>query len=119
MINGNDPVESYLKIQESMDYIRKTGKPAFLEAMVSRLYGHSSASGANPIQNEVDPVKEFEQRLLKAGVITSAEVKALWEEYEMEGVRAAEQARTEPVPQADSIWDHTYHNSENADWRNF
>ena len=119
VINGNDPVESYLKIQESMDYIRKTGKPAFLEAMVSRLYGHSSASGANPIQNEVDPVKEFEQRLLKAGVITSAEVKALWEEYEMEGVRAAEQARTEPVPQADSIWDHTYHNSENADWRNF
>lgn len=119
VINGNDPIESYLKIQESMDYIRKTGKPAFLEAMVSRLYGHSSASGANPIQNEVDPVKEFEQRLLKAGVITSAEVKAVWEEYEMEGVRAAEQARTEPVPQAESIWDHTYHNNENADWRNF
>lgn len=119
VINGNDPVESYIKIQENMEYIRKTGKPAFIEAMVSRLYGHSSASGANPIQNEVDPVKVFEQRLLKAGHITPDDVKSTWEEYEAEGVRAAEQARTEPVPQADSIWDHTYVNSENADWRKF
>ncbi len=119
VINGNDPVESYIKIQENMEYIRKTGKPAFIEAMVSRLYGHSSASGANPIQNEIDPVKDFEQRLLKAGMITSVEIKNLWEEYEMEGVRAAEQARTEPVPQADSIWDHTFLKNENADWRNF
>lgn len=30
VINGNDPVESYLKIKEQMDYIRKTGKPAFI-----------------------------------------------------------------------------------------
>jgi 2-oxoisovalerate dehydrogenase E1 component alpha subunit len=119
VINGNDPVESYIKIQENMEYIRKTGKPAFIEAMVSRLYGHSSASGANPIQNEVDPVKVFEQRLLKAGHITPDDVKSTWEDYEAEGVRAAEQARTEPVPQADSIWDHTYANNENADWRNF
>ena len=65
VINGNDPVEVYLTVKEDMEYIRKTGKPAFIEAMVSRLYGHSSASGANPIQNEVDPVKEFEKKLLQ------------------------------------------------------
>lgn len=119
VINGNDPVESYIAIQESMDYIRKTGKPAFIEAVVSRLYGHSSASGANPISDEIDPVKEFEKRLIKANVITASEAKNIWEEYEAEGVKAAEQARTEPVPQADSIWDHTYVDSENADWRKF
>lgn len=119
VINGNDPVESYLAIEESMDYIRKTGKPAFIEAHVSRLYGHSSASGANPVQNEVDPVKGFEKQLLKADIIKEKDVKQLWENFEAEGVRAAEQARSEPVPTADSVWDHTYVGSENADWRNF
>ncbi|MBY0555491.1 thiamine pyrophosphate-dependent dehydrogenase E1 component subunit alpha [bacterium] len=119
VINGNDPVESYLAIEESMEYIRKTGKPAFIEAHVSRLYGHSSASGANPVQNEVDPVKEFEKKLLKAEIIKPKDVKELWEKFEAEGVKAAEQARSEPVPTADSVWDHTYVGSENADWRNF
>ena len=87
--------------------------------MVSRLYGHSSASGANPIQNEVDPVKEFEEKLLQAKIISSSDVKKLWENFELEGVRATERARAEAVPTADSIWNHTFVNNENADWRNF
>ena len=119
MINGNDPVETYLALQEDMEYIRKTGKPAFIEAHVSRLYGHSSASGANPVQNEVDPVREFENKLLKAKLISDADVKKIWEDFEAEGVRATEQARTEGVPAASTVWDHTYVGSENADWRNF
>lgn len=119
VINGNDPVETYLAIQEDMDYIRKTGKPAFIEAHVSRLYGHSSASGANPVQNEVDPVREFEQKLLKADIIKEKDSKATWEDFEAEGVRAAEIARKEAVPTPESVWDNTFVNNENADWRNF
>lgn len=119
VINGNDPVETYLALKEDMDYIRKTGKPAFIEAHVSRLYGHSSASGANPVQNEVDPVKEFEQNLLKAKIITDDEVKKTWADYEAEGIRATEQARSEAVPTPESVWDHTYAQNENADWRKF
>lgn len=119
VINGNDPIEAYLKIKEQMDYVRKNRKPAFIEAMVSRLYGHSSASGANKVEQELDCVLDFEQKLLRAGVLKESEAKALWESYEQEGVQATEQARGEPVPTADSIWDHTYVDSENADWRNF
>lgn len=119
VIDGNDPVESYVKIKEQMDYIRKTGKPAFIEAMVSRLYGHSSASGANRIENEVDPVLEFERKLLKAGLLKEAQAKKIWEDYEAEGVRAADQARSEGVPTCESQWDHVYVGNENADWRKF
>ncbi len=119
VINGNDPVESYLCIQEDMDYIRKTGKPAFIEANVSRLYGHSSASGANPVQGEIDPVADFEKQLLKADLISEKAVKELWENFEAEGVRATEQARSEATPAAASVWDHTYYQNENADWRKF
>lgn len=119
VINGNDPIETYKVLDEYMNYIRKTGKPAFIEAMVSRLYGHSSASGANPVQNEIDPVKDFEKKLLKTGVISETEVKKIWINFEAEGVAALEQARTESVPTAESIWEHVYVGSENADWRNF
>lgn len=119
VINGNDPIEVYLTVKEDMEYIRKTGKPAFIEAMVSRLYGHSSASGANPIQNEVDPVKEFEKKLLQAGLLKETDAKKIWDDFEAEGVRATEIARSEGVPMPESIWDHTYVGSENADWRKF
>ena len=119
VINGNDPVESYLCLKEDMEYIRKTGKPAFIEALVSRLYGHSSASGANPVEGEVDPVKVFEEKILREDLLTATEVKEIWQGFEDEGVKATQQARTEPVPQSDSVWDYTYVGSENADWRKF
>ena len=119
VVNGNDPVESYLQIKDQMDYIRKTGKPAFIEAQVSRLYGHSSASGANRIEGELDPVTTFEQKLLKKGLLKESEAKVLWQKYEVEGVQATEQARGEPAPTAESVWEHVYVGSENADWRKF
>lgn len=119
VIDGNNPIESYLAIQEELTYIKKTGKPSFIEARLSRLYGHSSASGANFDDKEIDPVKTFEARLLKAGLIKENEVSELWSAYEADGVAAQAQAKTEPVPTAESIWEHVYVNSENADWRKF
>ena len=119
VINGNDPIESYLAIQEEMEYIRKTGKPSFIEAKVSRLYGHSSASGANFITSEIDSLKNFEALLIKNKLISENEIKEVWQKYEEEGVRATEEARKEATPTPESIWDHIYHGNENADWRKF
>jgi len=119
VINGNDPVESYLAIKEEMDYIRKTGKPSFIEAKLSRLYGHSSASGANFISHEQDCVKEFEKKLIANGLIKETEAKLIWEQYEQEGYEAQQKVRTEPVPTPESIWENIYVGSENADWRKF
>lgn len=119
VINGNDPVETYLAMKEEMEYIRKTGKPSFIEAHVSRLYGHSSADGANKKSNLIDPVFEFENRLIDAGIISEKAAKKIWEIYEEEGVVAQEKARQEPVPAPESVWDHVFVGSENADWRKF
>lgn len=119
VINGNDPIESYLAIQEEMQYIRKTGKPSFIEAHVSRLYGHSSASGANFVEGEVDCVKQFETKLIEAQILSEEKRKQIWEKYEAEGVEVTTQVRTEPQPTSDSIWDHVYVGNENADWRKF
>lgn len=117
--NGNDPVEAYIKLQEDMEYIRKTGKPVLAEFAVSRLYGHSSASGANFNTEEVDPIKEFEKRLLKASYITEKECAKIAEAYLKESQDVAAQVRLEPGPKAESVWDHIFVNNENGDWRNF
>ena len=118
VINGNDPIETYLRLEEEMNYIRKTGKPVVLEASVSRLYGHSSASGANFIDEE-DSLKKFEQKLLKSGVLLERDVKAIWKKYELEALQAQEKVRGELGPSADSVWDHFFANNENGNWRHF
>jgi 2-oxoisovalerate dehydrogenase E1 component alpha subunit len=63
--------------------------------------------------------KVRKNQLLKAGLLKEIDSKKIWEKYEAEGLAAQQQARTEPAPTAQSIWDHTYANSENSDWRKF
>ncbi|MEK6556107.1 MAG: thiamine pyrophosphate-dependent dehydrogenase E1 component subunit alpha [Bdellovibrionota bacterium] len=118
VIDGNDPIETYIRLKEEMEYIRKTRKPVLLEAKTSRLYGHSSATGANHT-GDVCCIELFTKKLVDAGVITSEEVKEIWTNYETEAREAQELARTEPVPQPEDIWKHIFVNNENADWRKF
>lgn len=117
VMNGNDPIESYMVLQEEMAYIRKNKKPVLLEAHVSRLYGHSSATGANLIP-ETDCLKEFEKLLLKNGTLKPADAKKIWQDCEDEYRAAQEVARGEPSPTAESVWEHVYSQSE-PDWRKF
>jgi len=119
VINGNDPIETYLALKEEMDYIRKTGKPSFVEVKVSRLYGHSSADGANRKIELVDPVLTFEKKLIDVGLLSKNEAEKIWDQYEKEGVAAQLEARSESAPTPESVWDHVFVNNENADWRKF
>jgi 2-oxoisovalerate dehydrogenase E1 component alpha subunit len=119
VVDGNDPIESYLVIQEETEYIRKTGKPVLAEFMVSRLFGHSSASGANRIEGENCPIDLFEKRLVDQKIIKSTHVKEVWLRYDEESRAAADLVRSEPAPTSESVWDHVYVGRENADWRKF
>ena len=118
LIDGNDPVESYLILKEKMMKIRKTGKPICVEAKVSRLYGHSSASGAN-YKDEVCCIKAFEEKLIKNKILSSKEIKSIWTQYQEEAKQAQNEVMKEASPKAESIWNHIYANNENADWRKF
>lgn len=118
-INGFDPIESYIKLKESMQYIRKTRKPILMEAAVSRLYGHSSATGALFVPSERDPLIEFENLLFKHSILKETEVKKMRTQLEAKGLALQKQVRSEPSPTPESAWNHVYANNENADWRNF
>jgi 2-oxoisovalerate dehydrogenase E1 component alpha subunit len=107
-INGNDPIESYLELREAMAYVRKERRPFLLEAKVSRLYGHSSASGANAVKNELDCLKEYEALLESKGLLTRAEMDQTRQRLTRELADTARQIREEPQPAPDSIWSHIF-----------
>ncbi len=119
VINGNDPLEVYLHLQEKMEYVRSEKKPAFIEAKLSRLYGHSSASGANRDESEVDPIRVFEKKLIKETLLTAEKISEIWSQFEDQCQKEQEQARGEPAPTADSIWEHVYADKQTPDWRKF
>ena len=107
-IDGNDAITAYTELKEAMEYVRTERKPYFIEAMVSRLYGHSSASGANFVTEEVDCLKQFEARLEQEGFMTRQQMDDLRNRYTEDMAAAARQVRDEPQPDPDSIWKHIY-----------
>ncbi len=119
VINGIDPVECYLKLKSEIDYIRKNKRPVLAEVEVSRMYGHSSASGANLDLSAPDPLKDFELKLLKDNLIKEADIKILYKKYYDICLKITEEVRLEADPSKESIWDHVYYGNENANWRYF
>ena len=107
-ISGNDPIHSYLELKEAMEYVRTERKPFLLEAEVSRLYGHSSASGANFVGNEQDCLTLFEARLEKHGILSRKEMDELRNRYTEEMAAMARQVIQEPLPAPETIWNHIY-----------
>jgi 2-oxoisovalerate dehydrogenase E1 component alpha subunit len=102
-VNGNDPVESYFAIQEAMAYCRKERRPYLLEAMVSRLYGHSSSSGANRI-DEPDCITLFEAELLKRSLLGPDHIERVRTEEAQAIDQAHQQVKLDAFPTPESIW---------------
>jgi 2-oxoisovalerate dehydrogenase E1 component alpha subunit len=108
VVDGNDPEASYAAIKHALDYVRTERKPYLLEAMVSRLRGHSSASGANFVKDEVDCLERFEQTLEDRALLSRAQIDLLRATYTQELVDAGKQVRSEPHPAASAVWDYIF-----------
>jgi 2-oxoisovalerate dehydrogenase E1 component alpha subunit len=106
-INGNDVLESWNALAEAMAYCRKERKPYLLEAKTSRLYGHSSSSGANRIP-EPDCIALFEDKLIAAGKLTKQKAEAVWQANRDEVDRAHQQVKQEPFPEPKTIWEDVF-----------
>jgi 2-oxoisovalerate dehydrogenase E1 component alpha subunit len=112
VIDGNDPEVAYHGIQAAMDYVRTERKPFVLEARVSRLYGHSSSSGANFISEEVDCLQRFEARLEERSILTRAQMDELRTRYTQELLDASKRVREEAQPEGKTIYDHVFKTTE-------
>ena len=118
-IDGNNPLESYRVLKEEMAFIRKHRKPVLIEARVSRLYGHSSASGANYVKEEPCCIKAFESDLKARRLLTDKTIKDTWGKYREQSRKVQEEVMKEEDPKGESIWRDVYFNNEEADWRRF
>ena len=108
VVDGNDVEASYAALQTALEYVRTERKPYLLEAMVSRLRGHSSASGANVVKEEIDCLTLFEAKLEERKILTRAAMDALREKYTNELAEASRRVKDEPAPDPGSIYDYVF-----------
>ncbi|MDO8494187.1 MAG: thiamine pyrophosphate-dependent enzyme, partial [Deltaproteobacteria bacterium] len=113
-VDGNDVSKSYEAIQKGMNFVRKTRKPYFLEAKVSRLYGHSSASGANWVEGEIDCIPKFEKVLKKNKILDEKDFEQTHKKYEQEAIDALKKVLKEPKPEGDTIFDDVFADRRDA-----
>ena len=107
-VDGNDPIASWHALARAMEYCRNRRRPYMLEAAVSRLYGHSSSSGALRVKAEADCIPLFEQRLLRAGVLSQETIDHTHANAQAEAEAALEQALTEPKPAPADVHKYVY-----------
>lgn len=108
VINGNDPEETYHELKEAMDYVRTERRPFLLEAQVSRLYGHSSASGANFAKHEVDCLADFQRKIEERGLLTRARMDEMRERINQDLLDASRRVVEEPQPDGSTVWNHVF-----------
>ncbi len=108
VVDGNDAEVVYRELKRAMDYVRTERKPFLFEAMVSRLYGHSSASGANFAPGEADCLQLFEEKLEDRKILTRTAMDELRAKYTQELLEASKRVREEPQPTGDTIWQHIF-----------
>jgi 2-oxoisovalerate dehydrogenase E1 component alpha subunit len=108
VIDGNDAESAYRGLEDAMRYVRRERKPFLLEAYVSRLYGHSSSSGSNYVESEIDCLVGLEKKLVARGLRTAEECEALRSANEQFLLEAAKTVSLEPKPEAESVWEHVF-----------
>ncbi len=91
IIEGNNVIEVYTKVNELCKSIRKRPRPILLEFKTFRMRGHEEASGTKYVPEKLmkkwakkDPVTNFEDFLLKEKVILEEEIKQLKSEITKE-----------------------------------
>ncbi|MGH7225696.1 MAG: thiamine pyrophosphate-dependent enzyme, partial [Gemmataceae bacterium] len=108
VVEGNDVIASWHAVRRGMDYCRRERRPYMIEAKVSRLYGHSSSSGAQRVRNEADPIELFEHKLSGVGLLDRVAIEHTREEALAEVEAAVEQVLSEPMPTAADVEKFTY-----------
>ena len=112
VVDGNDPIASWFAVQRAMEHCRRQRRPFLLEAMVSRLYGHSSSSGALRVKDEPDCIQLFGHKLLEAGVLDPEGIDRIHHDAREEADAASDQVMSEPRPTPADVYKYTYAPSE-------
>lgn len=107
-VDGSDVIEAYLKSKKAIEDARYGKGPSFLECKVYRWRAHSGPG--DPQRDSYrkldelekwmkkDPLKDFEDRLIKKGIINNKKIEKINEEINKEILEAFEFAKNSPLP---------------------
>lgn len=106
-VDGNNILEVYHTVKELAESIRKNPRPVLLECITFRMRGHEEASGTKYVPKELmetwakkDPVENYEQYLVKEGVIDSKYTETLRKKIKKEIETGLATAFEETHPEA-------------------
>ncbi len=90
-IDGNNLLEVYRTVKEAREYCIREQKPILIEAMTFRMRGHEEASGVKYVPKvlfeewgQKDPVKNYEDFLLKEKILTPEKIEAIRQTIQQE-----------------------------------
>lgn len=117
-VDGTDVIDVYLKSKEAVDYVRSRKGPFFLECRVYRWRAHSGEGDklrkryrkASEWEKWIkkDPVKEFENKLIKDNIITNIAKKEIKRMIDKEIEEAFDFAQKSPFPDKSSLMEYLY-----------
>lgn len=106
-VDGADVIEVYAAAREAVERSRDGGGPTLIESVSLRWRGHAGHDPAQYVPPDMleyyiaekDPVKNFQERLLREGVITAEDVQTLEEQIEGEFEAGHAFALASPFPE--------------------
>jgi len=105
-VDGNNILDVHRTISKLVKEVRENPKPVIVEALTFRMRGHEEASGTKYVPKELmehwakkDPVENYEQYLLKNGVLTDKIINDLKTEIKAEIDKGLEIAYAEALPE--------------------
>lgn len=108
-IDGNNVLEVYDTISKIATDIRKKPRPVLVECLTFRMRGHEEASGIKYIPQGLlqewakkDPINNYENYLIKQGIINLDEVETIKTEFKNQISIDVEAAFAEPEPIVDT-----------------
>ncbi|MDB3875200.1 dehydrogenase E1 component subunit alpha/beta [bacterium] len=108
IIDGNNIIEVYRKIEKIAKDIRKNPKPVLIEFKTFRIRGHEEASGVKYVPKELintwakkDPISNFEDYLTGNDIINLEHIKTIKDSLNLEINENLELAYKEPYPETD------------------
>ncbi|NVK84161.1 MAG: dehydrogenase, partial [Cytophagia bacterium] len=105
-VDGNNILEVHRTISKLVKEVRENPKPVIVEALTFRMRGHEEASGTKYVPKELmehwakkDPVENYEQYLLKSGVLNEEIINGLKSEIKAEIDNGLDLAYAEELPE--------------------
>lgn len=117
IVDGMDVVAVHEAAVEAVARARAGGGPSLIEAKTYRFYNHHGVQNLGlkyrtddevALWKERDPIFSFEQRLIDAGLVTAADIEAVWATLRADIEAAIAFAEESPLPTRDQILTDVY-----------